>query len=166
VIFRAISESERYRSLWKSKPSSSTVTRWVTRAIPEPGRFPPSAEFWLAQLMGLAPTRSCPSARAGASGRFEAADRSLLQPIPERFDQQIAADPARSLGAEQSAPGLVQLFGAEPSFPRFSISAEGPPLSANEHFIRSRSFSGWTHTLLVSRRAASPRFPRVTPFGG
>ena len=27
VIFRAISESERNRSPWKSKPSSSTVTR-------------------------------------------------------------------------------------------------------------------------------------------
>ena len=26
----------------------------------------------------------------------------------------------------------------------------------NEHFIRSRSFSGWTHTLLVSRATASP----------
>ena len=35
------------------------------RAILEPGRFPPSAEFWLAQPMDRAPTRSCPSARAG-----------------------------------------------------------------------------------------------------
>src|SRR5260370_28923920 len=30
-------------------------------------------------------------------------------------------------------------------------------MSANEHFIRSRSFSGWTHTLLVSRPTASPK---------
>jgi hypothetical protein len=30
-------------------------------------------------------------------------------------------------------------------------------MSNNEHFIRSRSFSGWTHTLLVSRATASPR---------
>src|SRR6202022_3234991 len=30
-------------------------------------------------------------------------------------------------------------------------------MSDNEHFIRSRSFSGWTHTLLVSRATASPR---------
>jgi hypothetical protein len=34
----------------------------------------------------------------------------------------------------------------------------------NEHFIRSRSFSGWTHTLLVSRATASPR--EVPPFIG
>ena len=26
----------------------------------------------------------------------------------------------------------------------------------NEHFTRSRSFSGWIHTLLVSRATASP----------
>ena len=38
---------------------------------------------------------------------------------------------------------------------------ERPSMSDNEHFIRSRSFSGWTHTLLVSRSTASPR--EVTP---
>src|ERR1700732_5213976 len=46
---------------------------------------------------------------------------------------------------------------SRPRFPRFSICAERPSLSANEHFIRARSFSGWTHTLLVSRATASPR---------
>ena len=34
----------------------------------------------------------------------------------------------------------------------------------NEHFIRSRSFSGWTHTLLVSRATASPL--EVPPLSG
>jgi hypothetical protein len=40
--------------------------------------------------------------------------------------------------------------------PRFSIWAERPSLSANKHFMCSRSFSGWTHTLLVSPATASP----------
>ena len=37
-------------------------------------------------------------------------------------------------------------------------------MSDNEHFIRSRSFSGWTHTLLVSRATASPC--EVPPLSG
>jgi hypothetical protein len=37
-------------------------------------------------------------------------------------------------------------------------------MSDNEHFIRSRSFSGWTHTLLVSGATASPwKRPRSGP---
>src|SRR5260370_41555185 len=40
---------------------------------------------------------------------------------------------------------------------RFSTCAERPSIFANEHFIRSRSFSGWTHTSLVSRATASPK---------
>jgi hypothetical protein len=34
----------------------------------------------------------------------------------------------------------------------------------NEHLIRSRSLSGWTHTLLISRATASPR--EVPPLSG
>src|SRR5216683_975045 len=40
---------------------------------------------------------------------------------------------------------------------RFTMRTERPSTSANEHFIRSRSFSGWTHTWLVSRPTASPK---------
>src|SRR6266446_6468694 len=50
-----------------------------------------------------------------ASGRSEAADCFFLSPIPERFDQQVAANPARSIRFEEVAPGLVQLFRAEVS---------------------------------------------------
>jgi hypothetical protein len=44
---------------------------------------------------------------------FEAADYLFLQPIPECFDQQVAANPARSIRSEQITPRLVQLFRAE-----------------------------------------------------
>src|SRR6266481_473386 len=40
---------------------------------------------------------------------------------------------------------------------RFSTCAVRHAMSANEHFIRSRSFSGWTHTSLGSRPTASPK---------
>src|SRR6266446_6084890 len=44
---------------------------------------------------------------------FPNQDCSRLQPIPERLDQQVAANPARSIGSEQITPRLVQLFRAE-----------------------------------------------------
>src|ERR1700732_5035239 len=79
------------------------------------------------------PPVPAPALERAASGRFEAADGFFLQPIPERFDQQVAANPARSLGSEQSAPGVVQLFRAKvPEI--LDLRAERPSLSANEHF--------------------------------
>src|SRR5438128_12114339 len=71
-----------------------------------------SSSGWLSQWASLRPVPA-PALEQAASGRFEAADRLFLQPIPERFDQQIAANPAWSIGSEQITPGLVQLFRAE-----------------------------------------------------
>src|ERR1700736_4312251 len=67
---------------------------------------------WLSQWTPLRPVPA-PALEQTASGSFEAADCFFLQPIPECFDQQVAANPARSIGSEQIAPGLVQLFRAE-----------------------------------------------------
>src|SRR5882672_10294906 len=67
---------------------------------------------WLSQWASLGPVPA-PALEQSASGRFEAADRFFLQPIPERFDQQVAANPARSIRFEQVAPGLVKVFRAE-----------------------------------------------------
>jgi hypothetical protein len=67
-------------------------------------------------------------------------------------------DPNRSRQVWSSSSG--------PRVPRFSICADRPSMFDNEHFIRSRSFSG-THTLLVSRATASPRNdPAVRPRRG
>src|SRR5712691_8189067 len=71
-----------------------------------------SSSGWLSQRASLRPVPA-PALEQAASGRFEAADRFFLQPIPERFDQQVAANRARSIRFEQVAPGLVQLFRAE-----------------------------------------------------
>jgi len=87
---------------------------------------------WLSQGAPLRPVPA-PALEQVASGGLEAADGLFLQPIAECFDQQVAANPARSLGPEQSASGLVQLFRAE--VPEISISAEIPSRSDNEHFI-------------------------------
>src|SRR5216684_5738778 len=74
-------------------------------------RLQPSSG-WLSQWTPLRPVPA-PALEQAASGRFEAADRFFLQPIPECFDQQVAANPARSIRFEEVAPGLVQLFRAE-----------------------------------------------------
>src|SRR6202162_1439088 len=71
-----------------------------------------SSSGWLSQRASLRPVPA-PALEQSASGRFEAADRFFLQPIPERLDQQVAANPARSTRFEQVAPGLAQLFRAE-----------------------------------------------------
>src|SRR6266481_6598897 len=71
-----------------------------------------SSSGWLSQRASLRPVPA-PALEQAASGRFEAADRFFLQPIPECLDQQVAANPARSTRSEQVAPGLVQLFRAE-----------------------------------------------------
>src|SRR5216683_312955 len=71
-----------------------------------------SRSGWLSQRASLRPVPA-PALEQAASGRFEAPDRFFLQPIPECLDQQVAANPARSIGSEQIAPGLVQLFRAE-----------------------------------------------------
>src|SRR5713101_5159871 len=71
-----------------------------------------SSSGWLSQWTSLRPVPATALEQA-ASGRFEAADRFFLQPIPECLDQQVAANPARSIGSEQIAPGLVQLFRAD-----------------------------------------------------
>src|ERR1700687_4176069 len=71
-------------------------------------RLQPSSG-WLSQCTPLRPVPA-PALEQAASGRFKAADCFFLSPIPERFDQQIAANPARSIRFEQVAPGLVQLF--------------------------------------------------------
>src|ERR1700740_2367746 len=52
---------------------------------------------WLSQCGSLGPVPA-PALEQSASGRFEAADRFFLQPIPKRFDQQIPSNPARSIG--------------------------------------------------------------------
>jgi hypothetical protein len=75
--------------------------------------------------------------------------------LPERLDKQVAANPVRSIGSEQITPGLVQLFRAE--VPEIFDLRRETPMFDNEHFILSRPFSGWTHTLLVSGATASPR---------
>src|SRR6202158_4606745 len=67
---------------------------------------------WLSQSTPLRPVPA-PALEQAASGRLEAADCFFLQPIPECFDQQVAANPARSISFEQVAPALVQLFRAE-----------------------------------------------------
>src|SRR3984893_11685879 len=69
-----------------------------SRLQPSPG--------WLSQWASLRPVPA-PALEQAASGRFEAPDCFFLQSIPERLDQQIAANPARSTGSEQIAPGLV-----------------------------------------------------------
>src|SRR6266478_4336190 len=71
-----------------------------------------SSSGWLSQRASLRPVPA-PALEQSASGRFEAADRFFLQPIPEGLDQQVAANPARSTSFEQIAPGLVQLFTSE-----------------------------------------------------
>src|SRR6266851_8807190 len=71
-----------------------------------------SSSGWLRQWTPLRPVPA-PALEQAASGRFEAADSIFLQPIPKCLDQQVAANPARSIGFEQVAPGLVQLFTAE-----------------------------------------------------
>src|ERR1700751_204547 len=71
-----------------------------------------SSSGWLGQWTPLRPVPAQPLEQT-SSGRFEAADCFFLQPIPERLDQQVAANPARSIGSEQIAPGLVQLFRPE-----------------------------------------------------
>src|SRR6202163_4677667 len=68
-------------------------------------RLQPSSG-WLSQWIPLRPVPA-PALEQAASGRFEAADCFFLEPIPERFDQQIATNPARSTRSEQIAPGLV-----------------------------------------------------------
>jgi hypothetical protein len=71
-----------------------------------------SSSGWLSQRASRRPVPA-PALEQSASGRFEAADRFFLQPIPECVDQQVAANPARSTRFEQVAPGLVQLFTSE-----------------------------------------------------
>src|SRR6202040_1949234 len=51
---------------------------------------------WLSQWTPLRPVPA-PALEQAASGRFKAADCFFLQPIPERLDQQVAANPARSI---------------------------------------------------------------------
>src|SRR6202166_3796925 len=71
-----------------------------------------SSSGWLSQRASLRPVPA-PALEQAASGRFKPAACLFLQPIPERLDQQVAVNPARSIGSEQITPGLVQLFRAE-----------------------------------------------------
>jgi hypothetical protein len=71
-----------------------------------------SSSGWPSQWASLRPVPA-PALEQAASGRLEAPDCFFLQPIPERLDQQVSANPAQSIRSEQIAPSLVQLFGAE-----------------------------------------------------
>src|SRR5216683_5673024 len=62
-----------------------------------------SSSGWLGQWASLRPVPA-PALEQAASGRFEAPDCFFLQPIPERLDQQVAANPAQSIRSEQIAP--------------------------------------------------------------
>src|SRR5216684_4350790 len=67
---------------------------------------------WLSQRASSRPIPA-PALEQAASGSFGAAACFFLQPIPECFDQQVAANPARSIRFEEVAPGLVQPFTSE-----------------------------------------------------
>src|SRR6266852_4852023 len=62
-------------------------------------RLQPSSG-WLSQWTPFRPVPA-PALEQAASGKFEAPACLFLQPIPECLDQQVAANPARSVRSEQ-----------------------------------------------------------------
>ena len=88
-------------------------------------------------------------------GGLETAECTLLEPVSERAGQKLAANPARRLGAIHRSPAIFELLDAEGGQRgEFALELSGR-LRASNFSYAAGSFSGTSHTLLVSARAAS-----------
>jgi hypothetical protein len=82
------------------------------------------------------------------------------QPAEPASEHKNRPQPQRAANVWGQVPNKARQVWSSPSgsrVRRFSISTERTSMSDDKHFIRSRSFSGWTHTLLVWRPTASPK---------